>query len=140
MLFRSKESELFWVIAWPGTVVHEALHYIIGMILLARPSRFSVLPEAKDNIGQTVGYVDFDNIQWYNALPTGLAPLLGIFVALFLAGSMTNEFSLGNAVLCWLTASILSQSIPSSQDFKVAFHSLFGVAVYGTALAGFILL
>jgi hypothetical protein len=139
LIRKAKYNELFWVLSWPGTLVHELCHYVVGFVLFARPTKLSLLPEHRDDTGQTMGYVDFANIQWYNALPTGLAPLLGIFVALFLAGNITNDFTIGNVFWGWVTASVLSQVLPSSQDWRVAFSSPTGAVAYAT-LAGMLML
>jgi len=136
---RSKESDVFWILSWPGTVVHELLHYITGLVLFARPTKISVWPEARETSGQTMGYVNFANIQWYNALPTGLAPLLGVFVVLFIAGSVPKEFSVAGVFWTWVMASILSQVWPSQQDWKVAFSSIGGLALYCGIMTVFLL-
>ena len=136
---RSKESDIFWILSWPGTVVHEILHYVIGFVLGAQPTKISVWPEERDSGGQTMGYVNFANIQWYNAMPTGLAPLLGVFVVLFIAGSVPKEFSLMSVFWVWVMSSILSQVWPSQQDWKVAFSSMGGLALYGGIVTMFLL-
>ena len=136
---RSKESDIFWILSWPGTVVHELLHYVMGFVLFAQPTKISVLPEDRETSGQTMGYVNFANIQWYNALPTGLAPLLGVFVVLFIAGLVPKEFSLAGVFWTWVMASILSQVWPSQQDWKVAFSSIGGAALYGGIVTVFLL-
>jgi hypothetical protein len=136
---RSKESDIFWLLSWPGTVVHELLHYVIGFVLFARPTKISVWPEDRETSGQTMGYVNFANIQWYNAMPTGLAPLLGVFVVLFIAGLVPVGFSLSGIFWIWVMASVLSQVWPSQQDWKVAFSSIGGLALYGGIVTVFLL-
>jgi hypothetical protein len=136
---RSKESDIFWLLSWPGTVVHELLHYVIGFVLFAQPTKISVWPEDRETSGQTMGYVNFANIQWYNAMPTGLAPLLGVFVVLFIAGLVPVGFSLSGVFWIWVMASVLSQVWPSQQDWKVAFSSIGGLALYGGIVTMFLL-
>jgi len=136
---RSKESDIFWLLSWPGTVVHELLHYVIGFVLFAQPTKISVWPEDRETSGQTMGYVNFANIQWYNAMPTGLAPLLGVFVVLFIAGLVPVGFSLSGIFWIWIMASVLSQVWPSQQDWKVAFSSIGGLAMYGGIVTVFLL-
>jgi hypothetical protein len=136
---RSKESDIFWLLSWPGTVVHELLHYVIGFVLFAQPTKISVWPEDRETSGQTMGYVNFANIQWYNAMPTGLAPLLGVFVVLFIAGLVPAGFSLSGIFWVWAMASVLSQVWPSQQDWKVAFSSIGGLAMYGGIVTVFLL-
>ena len=136
---RSKESDIFWILSWPGTVVHELLHYVTGFVLFAQPTKISVWPEERETSGQTMGYVNFANIQWYNAMPTGLAPFLGVFVVLFIAGSVSKEFSLISVFWVWVMSSILSQVWPSQQDWKVAFSSIGGLALYGGIATMFLL-
>ena len=124
------DSEIFWVLAWPGTVVHELLHFTVGMVLLAQPCNLSIFPKPRTEQGQELGRVDFQNIGWWNALPTGIAPMLGIPIAFILMSVFPFTPTLTGFIGAWIIASILSQSWPSRVDFEVAFESKVGLAFW----------
>ncbi|MCD5364578.1 hypothetical protein LQT98_23165, partial [Chromobacterium aquaticum] len=68
----------FWpyvALSLPGTVLHELCHFLVGWLLRARPSRFSVWPR-RNGRQLTLGQVGFSRLTWWNALPIGIAPLL----------------------------------------------------------------
>jgi len=135
-LHQLRERELFWVLAWPGTVVHEVCHWAVGFLLGARPIEFSVLPQPRETGGRTHGYVEFANISWFNAAPVGLAPLLGLVLAFVLSAHLTWHLTWSNFLLWWACVSLFCQSWPSTQDWRVALQSKAGLAMYGTALLG----
>lgn len=60
---------------WPGTVAHELLHYVAGLLAGARPVAFSVIPRRKLEGGWLLGSVAFARLRWWNSVPVGLAPL-----------------------------------------------------------------
>lgn len=68
----------FSLLSLPGTVGHEALHFLVGTVTLARPVKASLLPKFHRDGSTTLGYVMFANIRWYNALFVGCAPLLAL--------------------------------------------------------------
>lgn len=126
----------FWLVAWPGTAFHELSHYVVGMVLGARPSHISLLPSSD---GTVHGYVTFENLAWYNALPTALAPLMGFVAALALMPHLTSDMTWSNAGLWWVTIALVSQSWPSNTDWRAAFVSWPGLAFYA-GLGGYFLL
>lgn len=136
LLRKQAEHPVFWVVAWPGTLVHELSHYLVGLVLLARPNNISLLPS---NGGTVHGYVEFDNLAWYNALPTALAPLLGFVAALAIVPHLTWSMAWSNLGLWWVAVCLVSQSWPSHTDWNAAFSSWPGVAFYAT-IAGYFLL
>jgi hypothetical protein len=121
----SQNKELFWVLAWPGTVVHEMLHYIVGFFLGARPSEMSVVPKTTES--NTVGYVNFETLNWFNALPTAMAPLLALPLAGWIVGQVTLEWSVAGAFWIWAVSSIIAQSWPSTTDFAVGTQNKVGL-------------
>jgi len=132
------------IINIPGTVLHEMSHYLIGSILNAQPTSFSVFPK-KDEYGNYVmGSVGFRNITFYNALPSAMAPLcllpIGFWINRYLLPNLVP--SLGNYLLyIFLQTVIIENSLPSKQDFKVAFISVKGIlffALIATAIFFFL--
>ncbi len=130
----------FALIAWPGTVAHEACHAIVGLLLGARPRGFSLWPARLGAGRWRLGSVSFANITWWNAAPTALAPLLLAPGAVWLLrtwalnGFFTDGplYGVGRTFLC---AILLQAAWPSLQDFKIAARGVVPVAlVLGLAL------
>jgi hypothetical protein len=128
MITRLRGHEHFWFVAWPGTVVHETLHYGVGRVLGAEPYDFNVMPSKADADGyRQLGSVSFTNITWFNAMPTALAPMLAPAVSMFILHHMDLELSWTSLGLLFLAASVASGSYPSRQDLAVAFRHPMGV-------------
>ncbi len=118
----------------PGTVLHELMHFLVGLFLNARPCNFTIFPK-RDELGNYVmGSVGFRNVTFYNAIPSSMAPLL-----LLVLGFYANRYLLPlmPATLLNYTLYVLGQTIlienaiPSRADFKVAGMYLTGVLLYG---------
>ncbi len=114
----------------PGTILHETAHFMVGLILNAKPASFNLLPKRRDNT-YVMGSVGFRNIKFYNAFPSSMAPLLLLPLAYWL-----NEYFLVTTIwryLCFilLETIIIENAIPSSTDFKVAFSHPLGLLFYG---------
>ena len=126
----------------PGTFLHETAHFLIGFILNARPTSFTLIPR-KSGDAYVMGSVGFKNIRFYNALPSAMAPLL-----LLIAGYYFNRWFFANVHLSLWTyfgyvimqTIIIENALPSSTDFKVAFSSLLGVLFYGAIIIAAIVL
>lgn len=128
----------------PGTILHELLHFVVGLFLNARPCNFTIFPK-KDMLGggYVMGSVGFRNITFYNAVPAGLAPLLLLPLSFYINRYVLPLLpqTLGNYVLYILLQTILIENaIPSRADFKIAFMFLSGVILYGTLLVCFLLM
>jgi hypothetical protein len=124
-----ESSQLFWILAWPGTVVHELLHAAVGLLLLAQPGNLKVLPETIDGV-RVLGSVEFSNLSWYNKLPIAVAPLLAIPIVFIATTMLAFSATVAGFATVWILASILSQALPSSQDWQVGFSSPVGVAAW----------
>lgn len=125
----SKSITFTWILAWPGTVIHEFLHAVVGFFLLARPTNFSVWP--KDDGDQMVlGSVEFCNLAWYNRLPIAMAPLLAIPIVFVATSTLAFSATVTGFATVWILASMLSQSLPSGHDWHVGFSSPVGVAAW----------
>lgn len=118
----------------PGTFLHELTHYLVGLVLNARPCNFTIFPKKANDGGYVMGSVGFRNVTFYNAIPASMAPLL-----LLIIGFMINRYylpqmspTMGNYMLYVLLQTIvIENSIPSSADFHVAGMYLKGVLLYG---------
>lgn len=123
-------SKSFWVMAWPGTAMHEVLHWIVGWITLARPISMQLVPKIQGDRA-VLGSVWFENVGWWNSVPVALAPLLGVPLAiLFVAAMPPIGWTLTGVFTAWIAASVLSQSWPSREDWQIAFSEPVGVVMY----------
>ena len=116
----------YWFLAWPGTIVHELLHWVTAVVLGGRPTAISVVPDgiAGNSECRNLGYVRLSNINWFNAAPIALAPMLALPMVLAVANGMTGPI---DWVMLAVLSSVLSQCFPSQADLGIAFHSAFGV-------------
>lgn len=117
----------------PGTFLHESAHFLVGLILNAYPTRFDLFPK-KSGDSYVMGSVGFRNIQFYNAVPAALAPLL-----LLIAGYYFNVWFFENVEITYISyigyvflqTVIIENAVPSTTDFKVAFSYPLSVLLYG---------
>jgi hypothetical protein len=115
-----------------GTILHEAMHFIVGLLLNAKPCNFTLFPRRNEN-GYVMGSVGFTNITFYNAIPSSMAPLMllpiGFYVNRYFLPNMTPTFT--NYVLYVLLQTIIIENaLPSSADFKVARMYFLGIVMY----------
>ena len=120
------------LINMPGTILHEAMHFIVGLLLNAKPCNFTLFPRRNEN-GYVMGSVGFTNITFYNAIPSSMAPLMllpiGFYVNRYFLPNMTPTFT--NYVLYVLLQTIIIENaMPSSADFKVAKMYFLGIVMY----------
>jgi hypothetical protein len=106
-----------------GTGMHEALHAGVGLVLLAKPVSFSLIPIRAGN-RWTLGSVGFKNLNIWNAGPVTLAPLLMIWGAILLFNHWMEPVFLAGHYGQWLlagyvTACALFSSIPSQADVRL---------------------
>ncbi len=66
-LLRAVRNSMWRValLALPGTIAHELAHFVVGLLLLARPRGFSVWPRAQGHTWR-LGSVSFGNIGLLN--------------------------------------------------------------------------
>jgi hypothetical protein len=120
-----------WRIAWlalPGTIAHELLHFVIGLVLRARPHSFSVWPRRNER-GRTLGSVAFASIGLLNGAVVTLAPLLLLPVAWLCLVHVLLPLWSERRRAWWLLAGYLAATallaaLPSFQDLKVGAPSL----------------
>jgi hypothetical protein len=132
----------FWLcalLALPGTLCHEACHWLTGSLLNGQPTGFTVIPR-REGRGFVLGSVALQNLRWYNAFFIGLAPLLLLPLAygLFLWRLGGNpELGWPEAAMMYLLANLLFGSVPSWQDLRLAARSPIGwLLVVGMLLWG----
>jgi hypothetical protein len=126
----------------PGTFLHELVHYLIGSILNAKPSNFTIIPKKGNDGSYVMGSVTFSNLTFYNAIPTALAPLLllpiGFYLNRHFLPTMTPSF-LNYVLYILLQTIIIENSIPSRTDFRIAFRYFYGILLYGGLVVALLL-
>jgi hypothetical protein len=132
----------------PATFLHELTHFIVGLITFAKPTNFNLLPK-KEGDSYVLGNVNFENINFFNALFTGIAPVLLIVALYFLDKNNfalykeichnychMDEFNLiAFFILVYINYIFIYSGIPSSQDFKVIFSHPFGIIFWGIIIS-----
>lgn len=118
----------------PGTILHESMHYIVGLILNARPCNFTIFPRRGEDGTYVMGSVGFRNVTFYNAVPSSMAPLMllpiGFYINRYALPLLPPTFF--NYVLYVLLQTIIIENaMPSRADFKVASMYITGVLMYG---------
>lgn len=124
-VMRSTRSSGWWVavISLPGTVLHEALHGMVGLVLFAKPKSFSIFPKRQGNTW-VLGSVGFANLNIWNAAPVAFAPLLMLAIGwLLYVNWMLPTFMVANYWIWvasgYVTACAFFSCIPSTTDIKV---------------------
>lgn len=117
----------------PGTLLHELMHFVVGLFLNARPCNFNLIPRRGENGGYVMGSVGFTNVTFYNAVPAALAPLLllpiGFYINRYLLPLMEPTF-VNYTLYVLLQTIIIENAIPSAADFKVAKMYFTGIVMY----------
>ncbi|MCA3775547.1 MAG: hypothetical protein IN818_11275, partial [Cutibacterium sp.] len=75
----------------PGTLTHELLHLLVGAMTGAKPVSMNLFPTRQPDGRIALGSVTFENLRWFNAAPTCLAPLLGLPVVWLIAKARVAE-------------------------------------------------
>jgi hypothetical protein len=119
-------SRYFWILAWPGTVVHEILHYIVALITFGKPHNLVILP-SNESGGTVLGSVQCGNLNWFNKIPVALAPLLAIPIAIVMMSLMKFSWTTGGIFNAFIISSIVSSCVPSSVDMEIATSSMVGM-------------
>jgi len=118
----------------PGTVLHELMHFSVGLFLNAHPCNFTIFPRRDEEGNYVMGSVGFLNITFYNAVPSAMAPLLllpiGFYINRYFLPLLPPTF-LNYVLYVLLQTIIIENAMPSRADFKVAGMYWSGLIMYG---------
>lgn len=118
----------------PGTILHEFMHFFVGMLLNARPCNFTIFPRRGEDGSYVMGSVGFRNVTFYNAVPASMAPLLllpiGFYLNRYFLPQMEPTF-VNYVLYVLLQTIIIENAMPSGADFRVARMYISGVLLYG---------
>ncbi|HEV2042501.1 MAG TPA: hypothetical protein VGT81_21070 [Casimicrobiaceae bacterium] len=123
------------LLSLPGTIAHELAHFVVGLLLLAKPRGFSIWPTEQGHTWR-LGSVSFGNIGLLNGAFVALAPLLLLPIAwlcvVYVLLPLWNDGQWGWWLLGgYLTATALFAALPSFQDLKLGGRSRFLYAALG---------
>ncbi|ABM97064.1 hypothetical protein [Methylibium petroleiphilum] len=127
----------YCLFALPGTLAHELAHYLVALLLRARPSLPSIIPE-KTESGWRLGSVTF-YAGLFRSVPIALAPMALAPLSLWWASSTLpgQPFGLPYAAYAWAAVTAFQASLPSSADWWIAAPALFLIgAVAALAILG----
>jgi hypothetical protein len=111
------------LVGFPGVVMHEFMHLMVGLVLLAKPTSLNLIPRRAGD-KWLFGSVSFSGLTIFNAAPVAYAPLLLLGVAWILfqhwmLPSIHEEHYLTWLLSGYVIACALFYSLPSITDIKV---------------------
>lgn len=122
---------LYAVLALPGTLLHEASHWLVALLSGGQPTSLSLVPVRSER-GWRLGSVGIRRVRWFNALPIGLAPLalapLAAF-ALAQAAAVDPARALHWVALYIATCAAVS-CLPSLADLRIVLSRPLGLLFY----------
>jgi hypothetical protein len=119
---------IYALVGLPGTLAHELAHFVVAFVLGARPTLPNVIPKRTDR-GWLLGSVPF-RAGYARRLPIALAPLVLAPLALWWAGTFLHAASLPMYCMhVWIVAALVTASLPSTADLKLALPALVVVGV-----------
>jgi len=120
----SHRSYLFALFTFPATLMHELTHLTFSVLTFGKPSKINLIPRKTEN-GIIFGYVENNNISFYNAVFIGLAPLTLLFLGIaFIFKYLIPEQNLMlTLVYFYLSLMFIEGGVPSKTDLKVALIS-----------------
>ena len=120
---------IYSIVALPGTLAHELAHFIVALVLFAHPRFPSLIPIRMEHGGWRLGSVAF-RADYARALPIAMAPFALAPLALWWAGTFLHAALWPLYGLhAWLVAAMLTASMPSPTDFKLALPALIALTV-----------
>lgn len=131
-LKESSKNNIFtaWIMYLVGTLFHELAHFILSILTFGSPTWFSIFPSKQKNengqtVGYMLGYIESQNIRWYNVFFIAMAPLLLMPLSYwvyihFFEYFDKNIFTMISYI--FIIVSLMFSSIPSGVDFKLVFN------------------
>ncbi len=91
---------LFYILFFPGILVHESSHWLMAKVLRVPTGRFSLIPKHLPNGKLRLGYVETQKSDWFRDSLIGAAPLVaGALITGWLAATIWHPQ--GVAELLW---------------------------------------
>lgn len=122
---------LFSMLFFPGVLLHELSHYLTAKLLGVRTRRLSLIPQAVEDGGLVLGYVETERSDILRDSLVGLAPIVAGTLFVAYAGvvqlrldALWNVLQNGQMNLFWMGLRFL----PSVPDFHLWFYLTFAVS------------
>jgi hypothetical protein len=114
---------VFALLAFPSTLAHEIMHFVVALIFGGKPSAMQLWPKRQSN-NYALGHVVVRNSTRFNIGPIAIAPLLLIPLAWYLLRYVPTKPSWWQ-VLLWgaVIGSLLYGSLPSGADWRLAWKA-----------------
>ncbi len=128
------------LIGFPGVVLHELMHLLVGLVLLAKPVSMNLWPRRAGNHWH-FGSVAFTGLNLFNAAPVAYAPLLLLPAAwIALHHWMLPQVQRGAYTIAVLWGYVIAcgvfYSLPSVTDLKAAgWSTVFWLAMAAVSVA-----
>jgi len=133
-IISSKNYFFVFIMGFLTTLPHELAHFIVALILGAKPKGITLIPRKIETPAGT--YWTFGSVKAYtnnfSGFFVGIAPIINLFIGVFVAEYFFSykEFTLENIIFFFFIEWILIENgIPSSTDLKIAFSSYIGLIV-----------
>ena len=115
----------FFLLTLAGTLCHELMHYLMGLLTFAKPGRLTVIPVKKAGHWE-LGSVTLNRVRWYNAAPAALAPILILLIPFAVAWWRTGpgwKFQPLDLLIAFALAPQFLSFWPSAIDWRIAARS-----------------
>ena len=119
----------FSLFTLPGTASHELCHWLVALVLGAKPSFPSIIPKREGNTW-VLGSVSASH-HILTRLPIALAPFVLLPLGIWYAVSHSDAQGGWYLAHIWVASTVLYASLPSRQDWLVALPAIIcAVGVY----------
>jgi hypothetical protein len=115
----------FFLLTVAGTLCHELMHFVVGLLTGAQPAGLTIIPVKKAGRWE-LGSVTLTRVRWYNAAPAALAPILIILIPFVVAWWRTRPgwtFQPVDLPLAFALAPQFLSFWPSRVDWRIALRS-----------------
>lgn len=122
---------LFYILFFPGILVHETSHWLMARILRVPTGRFSLIPRQMPNGKLRLGYVETQKTDWFRDSLIGAAPLIvGSLITGWIAATIWHPQGLGEPLsngdmqVFWEAI----RGIYNGSDFWIWFYLIFTIS------------
>jgi len=122
---------LFYIIFFPGILVHESSHWLMAKLLRVPTGKLSLIPQNLPNGKLRLGYVETQKSDWFRDSLIGAAPLFaGCLITGWLANSLWGAPALTESIVKGdlVTFRQVIVSVYQGSDFWVWFYLVFAIS------------
>ena len=122
---------LFYILFFPGILVHETSHWLMAKLVGVPTGRFSLVPRNLPNGKLRLGYVETQRSDWFRDSLIGAAPLIsGCLITGWMAGALWEPQLIGAAFWSgdWSTFWQAISKTYHGADFWVWFYLIFTIS------------